>query len=86
MTAEEALALVADVKQGRTLEVKWEGPESHCFLVIRHDAERGFAGRFDEIPYDVLTPWPETTTRTWSEEELVDLLASLPNGTAELTT
>ena len=85
MTAEEALTLAAQVKQGRTLEVKWEGPDAYCFLVVQHDAERGLVGRYDEIPYDVLTPWPETTTRTWSEEELAELLANLPNGTVQLT-
>jgi hypothetical protein len=86
VTAEEALALAAQVKQGRTLEVKWDGPDSYCCLVVRHDAERGLVGRYDEIPYDVLTPWPETATRTWNEAELVELLTNFPNGTAELTT
>jgi len=83
MTREEAGALVAAVKQGRILEVKWEGPDAYCFLTVRWEPGDGLTGRWDEIPFDVLSPWREVETRTWGEEELVAFLADL-RGTAEL--
>jgi hypothetical protein len=85
MTLEEARARVAALRAGRTLEVKWEGADACCFLVVHYEAEHGFHGRGDEIPFDVLSPWRDLGTRTWSEDELVGFLADLPNGTAELT-
>jgi hypothetical protein len=85
VTPDACRELAAAVKQGRTLEVKWEGPDACCFLVVRYEAGHGFVGHQDEIPYDVLSPWPESAARTWSEGELIGFLAELRNGTAELT-
>jgi hypothetical protein len=85
MTAEEARALVAAVRAGRALEVKWEGADAHCFLTVRYEAGQGLTGHWDEIPFDVLSPWRDVETRTWSEDELVAFLAGLRAGTAYLT-
>ena len=52
-----------------------------------HDVRsgNGKVARHDEIPYDVQTPWPDTTTNAWDEAELIELLASRPDARADFT-
>jgi hypothetical protein len=66
--------------------VSWEGPDAHCWLVVRREAGEELAVRCDGLPYDVLSPWRETQSRTWTEGELIELLAGIADGTVELTT
>jgi hypothetical protein len=77
---------VAAVAPGRALDVKWEGDDASCFLVVRLDPGCGLVGTRDEIPFDVLSPWREPVTGTWSEEDLIRFLAEVGNATTEITT